>query len=431
MTLLVENMTQNEAAEWPFSLVREGMVHSAVYTSPEIFELEMERIFHRTWVFVGHESEIAEKGDFRARQVGRLPVIFVRGKDGIVRVLVNRCRHRGAMVCEKEAGKASQFRCWYHGWLYSNTGQLIGVPGDDAYGPEFRKDELGLSALPRVDSYRGFVFASASPDGIPLLEFLGGAAEAIDIVTDVSPIGQIAVDSGAHKTRFRGNWKHVGMDGYHPNVLHASVLTRFVSEGEGHFDNPWDDKAGSVTRHFGRGHTALDLKPHRMSHVDERMAHLQKLPGGADYVRDMLENHGQERGRFMIAMNGDPHVGFFPNLQLIGTQIRIVTPISVNETEITMMPMRILGVPNEINEARLRHHEMFYGPAGAGSPDDIEIFERVQRGMEGTLDPWINLQRGMNREQIDTDGTTIANISDELPQRAQFAAWLSYLEKGA
>ena len=83
----------------------------------------------------------------------------------------------------------------------------------------------------------------------------------------------------------------------------------------------------------------------------------------------------------------------------------------------------VVGVSDEINQARLRHHEMFYGPAGAGSPDDIEIFERVQQGLQGTLDPWVNVERGMNREKVQPDGSVTARIGDELPQRSQFAEW--------
>ena len=113
-------------------LVREGEVHSALYTSPEIFEAEIENIFYRSWIYVGHESEVANVGDFQRRQVGRQPVIMVRSHDGSIRVLMNRCRHRGALVCEMASGNAQHFRCWYHGWTYDTSGNLLNVVGPGA-----------------------------------------------------------------------------------------------------------------------------------------------------------------------------------------------------------------------------------------------------------------------------------------------------------
>ncbi|WCP15969.1 2-halobenzoate 1,2-dioxygenase large subunit (plasmid) [Sphingobium sp. AntQ-1] len=413
----------------PADMVKNGMVHADVYTDPDIFELEMDRLFQKCWMFVGHESEIAEPGMFRLRQIGRQPVIFVRAKDGSVEVLVNRCRHRGAVVCEQE-GKASRFHCPYHGWTYANDGKLIGVPDQDAYGADFRRQDYGLSKMPRVESYRGFVFASGSTHGPGLVEHLGRATDGIDLAIDFSPTGEIALDAGSYKTFYNGNWKHLGMDGYHPGFLHQSVLARYAAAGEGHFDNPWELDGPSVTRHYGRGHTMLDLSAHRLERVEERIESYRKLEGGEQYVADMHAAYGTERARLLIAMGGDPHMGLFPNLQLIGTHVRIINPIAVDKTEVIMLQIRLPGVPDAINEHRLRHHEMFYGPAGAGSPDDMEIFERVQRGLAGAFDPWLNMQRGMGRERVDSDGSIIAQIGDELPQRAQLETWLTYMQSG-
>jgi nitrite reductase/ring-hydroxylating ferredoxin subunit len=414
----------------PASLIRNGMVHANAYDDERIFELEMERIFHRCWMFIGHESEIPNKGDFRRRTIGRQPVIFVRGKDDAVRVLINRCRHRGAMVCELEEGRADRFRCWYHGWVFDNAGKLVDVPGPEAYGPEFDRNDYGLAAAPRLDHYRGFYFASFAPEGISLAEHLGPTTEMFDRVVDLSPTGRIAVDSGAHKTTFKGNWKLVGMDGYHPTVLHASVIEN-ARRRHGNAPDPWDDASDNVTRHLGHGHTMLDLTAFQLDNVGSRKEGLRRLPGGEDYISAMTEAYGEDRANLLIAVAGDPHMGFFPNLQLIGSQIRIIVPIAADETQVIMMPVRLLDVPEPMNVGRLRAHEMFYGPAGAGSPDDAEIFERVQHGLKGRVAPWINLQRGMHRETQDVDGTTIAKISDELPQRAQFAAWLEYMAEGA
>jgi len=417
------------------ALVQPGRVNSKIYTDPAIFETELQRIFHRSWVYVGHASEIPEPGDFRTRRIGRQPVIMVRGADGRVRVLMNRCRHRGSVVCESESGRTRYFRCWYHGWVYDTAGALVEVTGRGAYGPEFDPSRLGLTAAPRCDEYRGFVFASLAPEGEPLREFLGHAAAMIDFLVDASPEGRIAVDAGVHKTIYKGNWKLVGMDGYHPNYTHASVIDtwrRDADSGMGatHREDPFDDKALSRTRDLGNGHCMLDMRAQRMKHYAEYESFLRKVPGGEEYIRTMLARHGEERGRLLIALAGDPHVGVFPNMQIINNQIRIINPVSAGESEVLMFPVRLIGVSEGMNATRLRQHESFYGPAGSGSPDDAEIFERAQRGMQADVDPWIDISRGMHREVVDADGTIVGLITDEVTQRGQARRWRELMARG-
>ena len=418
------------------SLVQEGRVHSSIYTDPAIFELELRRIFYRTWIYIGHTSEVAAAGEYRVRRIGRQPVIMVRGADDKVRVLMNRCRHRGSVVCEKESGQTKFFRCWYHGWIYDTAGKLVEVTGREAYGPDFRMEEMGLAPAPRVDEYRGFVFASLAPEGESLRASLAHAAEMIDFLLDASPVGEIAVDAGVHKTIYKGNWKLVGMDGYHPNFVHASVISvwrRDADSGMGatHREDPFDDKALSRTRDLGNGHCMLDMRRQRMKNFKEYEAFVARIPGGNEYMRTMIAKHGEERGRLLIALAGDPHVGVFPNMQIINNQIRIINPIAPDESEVLMFAVRLEGVSDAMNELRLRQHESFYGPAGSGSPDDAEIFERAQRGMLAEVEPWIEFSRGMERETVDTDGTIVGLITDEVTQRGQARRWRDLMTRAA
>lgn len=155
------------------------------------------------------------------------------------------------------------------------------------------------------------------------------------------------------------------------------------------------------------------------------------MPGGVKYVEDMHKAYGQERAELLISLSGDPHLGVFPNLQLIGNQVRIITPIAPGMTQVTMSMVRLGGVSDEINTMRVRQHESFYGPAGSGSPDDAEIFERVQRGMMAEINPWIEISRGMHREFVDTDGSVVGRITDEVPQRGQMKYWLQLMTQAA
>ena len=176
-------------------LVQDDRIHASLYTDPQIFTDEMERIFHTGWVFVGHDSEIPRPGDYVTRTLGTEPVIFVRGKDGGVAVLVNRCMHRGTILCPTERGHARTFACPYHGWTYDLSGELLGVPYPGGYDG-FDKRAHGLGRAARVDSYRGFVFASLGDTGPTLREHLGLATQLIDRSCDLAPEGEIALTAG-------------------------------------------------------------------------------------------------------------------------------------------------------------------------------------------------------------------------------------------
>lgn len=410
------------------ALVQEGRVHSSAFTDADVFAMEQVRIFEASWLYIGHTSEVPKHGDFRARRMGRQPVLMIRDANNEVQVLMNRCRHRGSMVCEGESGNTKHLRCWFHGWVYDATGNLLQVPGEGAYGPEFDKKAMGLNKPPRMEIYRGFVFASLNPDVPSLNEYLGTAKDMIDLMVDASPVGEIRVDAGVYKTVYKGNWKLVGMDGYHVHFVHASVIAAWNRDPDSglaatHRGDPFDDESASRTRDLGNGHAMLDMTAHRMSHYEQFTDMLKKLPGGNEYLQAMLDKHGEERARLLVSLAGDPHVGIYPNLQLINNQIRILNPISADACEVIMFPVLFEGVSPEINALRLRQHESFYGPAGSGSPDDAEIFERVQKGMMAEVNPWLNLSRGMHREEYGSDGVITGRISDEVTQRGQMRQW--------
>src|SRR3977135_1540341 len=169
------------------ALVQDDRIHASLYTDMRIFADEMERIFQRGWVFVGHASEIPNPGDYVTRRIGAQPVIMVRGRAGDVSVFVNRCRHRGTMLCPAERGRARTFTCPYHGWTYDLDGALLGVPYPGGYDG-FDKSRHGLARAARGWSSRGFVFASLAESGPPLAEHLGPATRLIDRSCDLSPL---------------------------------------------------------------------------------------------------------------------------------------------------------------------------------------------------------------------------------------------------
>jgi p-cumate 2,3-dioxygenase alpha subunit len=181
-------------------------VHRSTMVDPAILEEERRQIFDRSWLYVGHESEIEQPHDFRTRRVGGRPIILTRDAGGEVRVFVNSCPHRGMQIESRAEGHGRFLKCFYHGWSFTTSGDLVALPGEDSYGPTFDRENLGLVRPARVASYRGFVFLSWTDDIVDLETYLAGAADVLDLFADQSEQG-MQITSGSHIYSTRANWK--------------------------------------------------------------------------------------------------------------------------------------------------------------------------------------------------------------------------------
>ncbi|MEP6720295.1 MAG: aromatic ring-hydroxylating dioxygenase subunit alpha, partial [Variovorax sp.] len=205
------------APQWDH-LVRPEHVHGSVYTDPAIFQEELRKIWFRTWVYVGHESEVPEPNDYVMKSIGPEPILMTRDRQGAIHLLHNRCPHRGNRVCMTEKGSARSFTCPYHGWTFTNDGALRGYPFPSGYEGADRS-KLGLGKVARVASYKGFVFGSMAEDGPSLEEHLGAAKDALDALCLTSPEGEVEITAGFLKHKVKSNWKFLvenETDGYHP-----------------------------------------------------------------------------------------------------------------------------------------------------------------------------------------------------------------------
>ena len=408
-------------------LVRDDSVHTSLYIDAAVFEREMDQIFHKGWVYVAHESEVPEPGCFRLAWIGRKSVIVSRGDDRKVHVLMNRCAHRAATVCQVERGTVATFRCAYHGWSFRTDGTLAAVPYADGYGSDFRREDWGLSSAPRVASYRGFVFASLRPSGISLEEHLGAPVRAqLDYFCDLSPEGEVVARSGTNKYGYDANWKFQlenSIDGYHPAFTHQAFFDSYGTRMNVPVDLFKGNSLGQ-NRDLGNGHTMLDFRAFNRNNpgVRERIDQMRRTPWGEQYWDKLRARLGEERALDVLTTHGT-HMSVFPNLVVLQHQIRTIRPVSVERTEVLLNPVLLQGAPDELNTRRIRMHEMFYGPGGGGVPDDIEMFRRVRIGIDSSIDPWIRFWRGRHREQRDADGTTFAQMTDEVSQRAMWREW--------
>lgn len=425
MKAVGEMLTEIDYCEY----VKNDRVHSRIFTDPAIFEDELRRIFYSSWVYLAHESEVSHPGDYCLKWIGRQSVIVSRDEDGQIHALMNRCRHRGNAVCQFEHGNSSFFRCPYHGWTYRNSGELLGASFPDAYGGCLDKSQFGLSPVPRVQAYKGFVFASLAQEGPSLEEHLGKAMPVIDLFASASPSGQVVLSAGCHKTTFQGNWKYVGMDGYHINFTHKSVndlnarKSMSAREAVG-AKNAFSGSSPNRTVDLGHGHVRLDTSVVTGLTYEEFIAPRLATEAGRAYIGALEAAYGKDRVQEILTTSRDPHLGVWPNLQLINAQVRVTRPVAADCTEVYTYPALLGDVPDEINADRLRRHEWFYGPAGFGQPDDSEMFERNQIGLQCEVDPWLLLSRGMEREKVLEDGTIVGHITDEVTQRGQMRQWL-------
>jgi phenylpropionate dioxygenase-like ring-hydroxylating dioxygenase large terminal subunit len=394
-------------------LVQDDRIHASLYTDPRVFDDEMERVFHRGWVFVGHASEIPRPGDYVTRTVGTEPVIMVRAGDGTVSVLVNRCRHRGTMVCPADRGHARTLTCPYHGWTYDLRGELLGVPYPGGYA-SFDKSANGLPRAPRVSEYRGFVFASLAADGVSLAEHLGPATRLIDRSCDLSPEGLIELTAGWVRHRCAANWKMLpenDSDGYHLGFVHMALFRTIQSQYQRVTGDERSIKA--VVRDWGRGHIEIDWSPGY-----EGLFEWLGSASGATverFVAAIERRDGPEVARRRFR-EGPAHALIFPNLFLGETNIAIVQPVSVEECVHWHTPMFWKGVP-EWNGRLLRMAEAGMGPASFLMPDDLIIAGRNQQGLHARTSPWLLLGRGLNREIVDGDGRIVSHVTDETTNR--------------
>jgi phenylpropionate dioxygenase-like ring-hydroxylating dioxygenase large terminal subunit len=402
-------------------LVQPDKVHTSLYTDPAIFEEEMEKIFRNTWVWVAHVSEVPDVGSYKTHWVGKEPVIVVRDRKKRVRVLLNRCRHRAATVCEHKKGKTSTFVCPYHGWSYALDGSLRGVPHPESYCDILDKAEHPLVNL-RVEEYAGMVFATFKDDIAPLADYLGAAKKWMDLFMKQGGGFPVKV-AGEHRFKFPGNWKiqlENTTDAYHFPLVHRSFLHSVDKQTEEMLD--FVGGTGYV-EDLGNGHSVMVMIPELI----DLEADLEKpVPDRYLELADSLraEGHDEAKVRKIVRAVGGSgfNLNLFPNVACSMAFFRVLQPISVNETEIHHSVILMDGGPTAGNRARLRMHEHFQGPMGFGTPDDSEAWERVQAGANAGRDLWVLLNRGLPDEKKTDDGLA-GDVSAETGMRAAYQQW--------
>lgn len=410
-------------------MVQADRVHRKIYVDPDVFQIEMEKIFGKVWVYVGHDSLVPNFGDYYCTTMAGQPVVLSRDDDGSVHVLYNRCGHRGAKVLSKQRGNAKVFSCMYHGWGFRPNGKLAGVPMRAEFPEATLQEPLaGMMALPRVESYRGFVFASMNPDVGPLLDFLNEARAGIDELVDRSPEGQIEFSAGCHRYHFKGNWK-LQMDNmadtYHPAAAHASTVG---ADGR-QFQRRAGEKGGAALFFAPNGESVvsqLGVSGYRNGHSSEQSLFKEEQSGGTmdEYRILMVQAYGEERTADILK-NRRHSLTLFPTLDILiaQTSVRVVKPISVDLTEVEIWPVRLKGAPPVISNDLVKYVNITHSASSFIQTDDLEAFERIQEGLKTQGAEWVLVARGMGTDIDQGKGVMFGPRSSEVGQRAKHYAW--------
>jgi phenylpropionate dioxygenase-like ring-hydroxylating dioxygenase large terminal subunit len=425
-------------------LVQPDRVHRSVYADPEIFALEMDRVFGRAWLMLGHESQVKAPGDYFTTRMGREPVIVVN-QDGRIGALINRCAHRGSMVCAEGRGNAERFVCPYHGWSYDRGGALKAVPLAATF-PQEKLAGLRLKAVPRVAVYRGFIFASLSPAGPGLVEFLGTAKASLDDFVDRAPGGELEVAGGVFKHAYNGNWKLMlenHLDGAHPAWVHASsvAVARTAPEpgkpGEEHYydiavrqmrqngapESVWEG-TGIWTTPWGHGYMG-DY------HDDSRLVAGLGNPVFDAYRRKLIEDKGEAEADRILRVTLWNTI-LYPNASFMSQfrQLRIIHPLAVDRSVVYTYSFRMKNAPERMFRDTIAFSNVVNGTGSWVLTDDLEVYERIQRGFGSGAVEWAYIGRGHGRDVQEPDNATRgATGTSEVFIRSQMQAWLRYMSE--
>ena len=416
----------------PWYDVENGILDRRIFTDPAIYQEELEKIFARAWNFMCHESQIPEAGDFFMNFIGEDEVIVVRDRDGGIQVLLNSCPHRGNTVCRAEIGKANSFLCSYHGWNFDLTGRLIGMPGEDTfYRNDIDKEAWGLGRAAKVESYKGFVFATMDPNAPPLPDYLGWVGRVgIDMLASK---GKLVALDGVQKNRIKCNWKLAVdnlYDWYHVKVSHGSALRVGLLSEEGMAP----EHQMVILGEYGHGIGGPGITEEEQAEFDARMESGDKEnPRWYDInaIRRMDPAMREALGPVGTRSYGHPNI--FPNLWVALTnQICLRIPRGPFETELWWFTFMHEEASEETRRMTLFQANHIFGPAGLLEQDDGENWSHSTRGAMGavTRQRPLNFAMGQGHDQMleDESGQSrIETVVNEHGQRWTYQSWQEWM----
>lgn len=426
------------------ALIQPDSIHRDLYINEDLFALEMAHLFKRAWIFVGHDSQVPEPGDYVTTTVGLEPVIMIRDAQGEVNVLLNRCAHKGAKLLTSPCGNVrSVLRCPYHGWTYEFTGKLKFIPLRDGYDDTSLEDSSaskGLTRVRDVHNYRGFVFARLSSEGPSFANYFSDSLTSIDNMVDRAPAGRLEITGGIYRYTHDCNWKMFVEnlnDNMHPMVAHASSAG--IAKDLWYGSNPSDDTPKPMIveqfEPFVAGYDFMDKMGVKIcgnghSYGGANFSIHSNYSQIPEYDEAMIAAYGEERAKEILSMSRHNTV-YYPTLTIKGAiqAIRIARPIAPNKTLIESWTFRLVGAPDELLHRTLTYSRLINAPTSIVGHDDLHCYRAIQKGIESSANPWISLHRGQAGDEFES-ATGIFNGTNEISMRGQYRAWRDLVVSG-
>jgi len=422
------------------ALVREDRVHRDVYLSDEIFELEMRHLWRSTWIYVGHDSQVPLTGDYYTTEIARQPVIMLRDNDGAVRVLMNRCAHKGAQLVSARSGhcEGGLLRCPYHGWTYRLDGSVRTIPiksGYDGTALAQTQSARGVVPVANVENYRGFVFARFSERGPGFREYFGDSLSSIDNMVDRAPEGRLEVAGGTLRYMHDCNWKMFVEnlnDTMHPMVSHESAAGTAKKLWAGKPDEEPKPMAIEQFLPFVNGYEFFDKMGVRIyenghSYTGVKFSIHSQYSAIGEYEQLMEKVYGAERAQRILGEVRHNTV-YYPSLTIKGAiqAIRVARPIAADRTLIESWTFRLAGAPDTLLQRTVLYSRLINAPTSVVGHDDRHCYRAIQDGLTADGNDWVSLHRNHTESERDGIAGVHAGLS-EVSMRGQYRAWAKFL----
>ncbi|WP_020398650.1 aromatic ring-hydroxylating oxygenase subunit alpha [Kordiimonas gwangyangensis] len=405
-----------------------GIIDRRVFWDDTIYQLELERIFARAWLFVAHESQVKDPGDFVTTYMGEDAVIVARGKDKNIHVMLNSCPHRGNRVCFAGEGKIRSFVCNYHGWAFGLDGALNGMPNNELYDhtPGFKKEDWGLHKA-RVASYRGLVFATFAPDAPGLDDYLGDFRWYLDAILDCADGGTEFLP-GTTRSALKTNWKFPA-DNFVGDIYHALWTHLGGAEptlgpfGGVKVDNDTSYQASvnghgwefSVQNNFGNAATMGDREIVR-------------------YMRSEYEAMEKRLGKVRAKMWGSVgSANIFPNFAFLPGYFtfRLFQPKGPHEIELHAWTLVPSAVSDELKDRWRIGAMRTFSPGGILEMDDGENWEHATTANAGAITRQQKLCYTMAPRAQEKDSVLPGRVHhgqlNDANQRLFYKRWLEFM----
>ena len=421
------------------ALVQDDRVHRDVYLSAELFALEQQHFFANTWNYLGHASQVPAAGDYLAVEIAGRPLLMVRQGDGSIRVLYNRCAHKGTQLVSDACGNAGKFfRCPYHAWTYKLDGAPLAIPLKNGYeGTQLKECESGrgMTALKHVAVYRDFVFVKLGDAGPGFESYFGEALRSIDNLVDRSPLGRLRIEGGVLRNIIHCNWKmyleNIN-DTVHPMSTHESAVSAATGLWQGQPAEAVKPMAMEQILPFGAGYDFFDrmgarVYPNGHSVLGVNFSIHSGYAQLPDYEAAMREAHGAERAA-EILQRSPQNALCFPSLSVKGSPqaIRVIRALAADRTLVEAWSFRAEGAPDLLFERAMTYNRLVFSPMSVVAHDDVHLFESMQQGLRADGNEWVSLHRDFAARELET-GTQTVNGTNELLMRNQFRAWAKFM----